>query len=292
MEQVVYADVYFFTNFLYDFSVLYICGKMIHRPTVPLRLVASAAFGALWACFALIGAFYAASSVYARVIVSCLMVVIAFKQKDILGAMKNIAAFLAVSFGIAGGIFAIGFTFGYERGIILKNGYFYFDFPYLTIALFFAISAVIYNLAFKIIRYYKETKYAQALIYQEEKNCKVKCLVDTGNLMKEPVLGRYVVVCLFDRIKEIMSEELQVKITENKNKSPSEILCDLNDSPQFFRFSVAPCKTVENKHGILLTYRPDMIYIDGVLRKDAVLGINFSRMDKDFDGLISNELLN
>lgn len=291
MEQAVYIDTYFFTNFLYDFSVLYICGKIIHRQIVLMRLIASAVFGALWACFALLEVFYGAGSVYDRVIVSCAMVVIAFNQKSISGALKNIAAFLAVSFGIAGGIFALGFTFRVQRGLFLENGYFYFDFPYLTLILFFIISAIVYNLAFKIIRFYKSIKYVQTLVYQDDKYCKVKCLVDSGNLVKEPIFGKYVVICLFDKIKEILSEDIRAIITDNKDKNPSEILCELNNSPQFLRFSVSPCNTVENNKGILLTYRPDMIYIDGTLRRDAILGINFSKMDKDFDGLVSSELL-
>lgn len=83
-------------------------------------------------------------------------------------------------------------------------------------------------------------------------------MIDTGNMLKEPITGNPVIVVEKEVLKSIISEE----ILENAQKiigGDNEI--ELEDKKIISKFRVIPFSSIGKQNGLLLGFKPDEINI-------------------------------
>lgn len=200
MEQVVYGDVYLVINFTMDFLALYLTARALKRPAPPLRLSLAAALGAGYALASLLLPDGNPLSVFTSLAIPVLLVLIAFGFSGWRELLRTLAVFWAISFLLGGAATAASYLVAqWAKKEVVIGGQVEAlpaDLPYWgVIALGLLVAAVVSFL----LRLRKKLPQTATVEVGEDETTLVSLsgLVDSGNLLTEPLSGRAVI--LIDR---------------------------------------------------------------------------------------------
>ena len=296
---VVYLDKVFIGNLLMNGLLLWAAGRFTQIKIKNYRIILGAGLGSLYAlAFFLPGAelFY---TFYMKIVVSLIMVAVAFAPVPPRRFIQCLCFFYLVSF-TAGGV-VIGFSYlANETGgvgpiqnfVAIVNKYLWSGLL-LTLALLWASVAV-------LPRFFQGRQRIEAVkmlitIYFEGKGVTVRGLVDTGNSLCDPISGEPVVVVEHDAIKEVLPGPMQ-----EQEACDGDAICVIEkmmETPWSVRLRLIPFQSLGNDRGILLGIKPDRIEFvkdSRVQRVDQVIiGIHNRNLDsaRDYHAIINPSLL-
>lgn len=184
--SVIYADTLFAVNFSMDFLSLYIAGKSLRSPIRPLKLAAAAALGGV---FATLFAVFSDKGTLARIVwglafVGCTagMCALAYSGRII----RSVAVFIAVNLGLGGMISAMcGWL--RMRGLMLSQ-----SLEPFTLLIFAGIAGA-FSLVYRRLSTAKRREVCADFTLGGKKR-ELRLLVDSGNLLCEPISRRPVIV--------------------------------------------------------------------------------------------------
>ncbi|MGN0383889.1 MAG: sigma-E processing peptidase SpoIIGA [Eubacterium sp.] len=184
--KVIYLDVYFAINFLMDFLILLILRCILKKKTV-FRLVMSALIGAVYACIILVtNADGIIWMLCTYVVISTIMIIVAFGIADIRKMIKRSALLYLITF-TANGIINVLYT---------KISFF----PIMIIMAFGIISILLRCLVehMSISRSLCNVKLENA-----GKSTMATAIIDTGNCLLEPISGKPVSIIERDTYQKL-----------------------------------------------------------------------------------------
>ena len=122
-------------------------------------------------------------------------------------------------------------------------------------------------------------------IFYKNKSRRIKVLLDTGNLLKDPITNIPVIIIEREKLREVLPDI----ILNDKNLINSHIN-ELNEEIKT-RCSIIPFKSIGKDNGIILGFRPDIIKLeedDEWIEKKAIIGIYNATLSKHgkYSGLI------
>lgn len=134
----------------------------------------------------------------------------------------------------------------------------------------------------------KENMICDIEVYIGEKVLKVKALIDSGNMLKDPISKFDVIVVEASVIKEIIEKEYlellecisRGKYIGSNDEKENEI--DKYKSEYKYNIKIIPFSSLGNSNGILCGIKPDKVkiyYEEEVVLKNIVIGIYFDRLD-------------
>ena len=279
----VYLDIVFLENVLMNYIIVYATGVVIKNDCKRWRVFFASCIGAMYTVVMYLNIIPIYSNIVMKIILSVVMVYIAFKQKSIKRLIKDLVIFYLVSFVCGGCVFALMY-FWQPQMVQIRNGVFVGAYP-LKIALIGGVIAFcVLQFSFKIVKTKLNKK---DMIYDVEviisgKSVKVKALLDTGNLLKDPITGFPVIVIENTSLNSIISK----KILNNLNKILGGDIDELTKDKEFeytiSRFRMIPFSSLGKQNGLLLGIKADSINIlldDKTNRvNNAIIGI----YDKSF----------
>lgn len=181
--MVLYVDTFLLINFLFDFFILYIAGRLGGVRFSPIRLSLGALSASLYALASLLSG-KALSSVPMRLLAAAFISFAAFGRKNFRGFFKQTALFLLCSAAMGGAAYSAAHLFGKSDafGTALK-----FDFPVLYSLLgVFAVLLLCETVIGKLRKiYFSETFSIKITV--EGKNYALTALYDSGNLAFDPL---------------------------------------------------------------------------------------------------------
>lgn len=190
-----------------------------------------------------------------------------------------------VSFVFGGAAFALIYIIK-PQDILMKNGLFLGTYPLKTVILSAIVAFLIILIAFKIVKnkFSKKDMYKEIKILIEGKEIKLKAMLDTGNLLKEPISGKPVIVvehtCLYDVISKEILNNLE-KILGGDFENISEEV----KNKYITRLKFIPFSSLGKQNGILVGIAPEFIEIleEGSVKKikDIIIGIYNKSLTKD-----------
>ncbi|MBE6702059.1 MAG: hypothetical protein E7585_01420 [Ruminococcaceae bacterium] len=255
MEQTVYGDILFFVNFCMDFQCLFLTAKLLRRPFRLWRSVIFAAVGALYACVAL---FLAVSGIWAFLAdcaVCFLMCAGAFwrKEEAFWRLLVPFALYFGVSFAVGGVISGMGSLLAHiEAPIGLDDGE-------ISSVGFFLLAAVGGIATFLWGRFCQRRAKGRRVTLTVEwagKRLVVEGLVDTGNLLRDPVGGKSVVLLKKERAKDFLPARLLAATERGHESAVAELPAELAR-----RIRWVPASTAVGR-GLLLAVSPDQAFLD------------------------------
>lgn len=189
--MIIYLDVYFLKNIIFNFLLLYLTSFIIRRKIKIYRAIISAIVGGLYAILALYfeNIFH---SVMLKILISITMLYITFGKKEITFMTSS---FFVLSYIIAGIIASI-LKINSQAMLILV-----------------AISSIIIFYLYKRNQKYNDYYELHIEFLQTELTLTAK--LDTGNELKDNILGEPVIVVSEEKIKNKIENEL-VKILNNE----------------------------------------------------------------------------
>ena len=284
--MIVYADVIFVENLIINFIILYVTALLKKIKISYFRIILSSACGSIYAVLAI-----RINNVFFKLILSILMIIIICPTKNMRKILEVLTVFYLISVTAGGASIAISYLFN-KSDISSLNGIPIVNFPILISAIgvtigVFLILITINNVKSKIS---KNNIIYNVEIFIGSKKTKIKALLDTGNMLKDPITNRSVIVVTKRSLQSILSREILNDITLVLG---GDKLGNLLNQELASRIKLIPFNSLGNEHGILIGIKSDKIIVDDMVIKDVIIGIyekEFSRT-KRYDALIGIDLL-
>lgn len=189
-----YIDVLFAINFSMDFLSLYLTAVGLRKKIYKLRIVFSAILGGIYGVLEFVLTFSPLFSSFLSVLISVLMCLIAYKDSGIIKFIFSLILFWGASASL-GGIMSLLFNFLNQIFYRYLKEYSYSE--VYSGARFFIIaslSVLIASVINKIIMNKKQIREADVEVQFKGETFQFKGLCDSGNLLKEPISGRDVIL--------------------------------------------------------------------------------------------------
>ena len=294
----IYLDVVLIENLCMNYIILFATGYILKTKVKHIRLIISALIGGIYSILAYTQILAAYSNVFMKLILSVVMIYIAYIPKNIKLLAKQITIFYLTSFVFGGTAFALLY-FVKPQDILIKDGVFIGTYPLKIALLGGIVGFVITVIAFKVVKYRisKNDMFCEIEIFFGENSVKVRAMLDTGNMLKDPITRMPVIVVE----KDILYEIIPYKILDNLEKIiGGDISNDFYEEinvEYISKFRVIPFSSLGKQNGLLLGFKASKVitYIDSNEEelKNIIIGIydkKLSKKDK-YNALLGLEIL-
>lgn len=292
----IYVDIVLLENLCMNYIILFGTGYIIKVKIKQIRIFASSLIGAIYAILAYTGIFPLYANIFIKVILSICMVYIAYNPKNVKAIIKELVVFYLVSFALGGCAFALLYIVR-PQDIFMRNGVYIGTYPIKIALLGGIVGFIITYIAFKVVktRLTKGELIYDMVIKVNNKEVKTKVMLDTGNMLKDPISN--IPVALIE--KSILYDILPKELLEN---SKNMIGGDFTESEELeneyrTRLRIIPFTSVGKQNGMMLGIKVDEIKVitdvDEIINDNAIVCVyekEFSKRKKYF-GLMGMDLL-
>lgn len=243
----VYLDIIFLENVCMNYIILLATGLILKNKISYVRILLSSILGSVYVLVTYMTNFQILFGITMKILLSIAMVYIAFDQKSIKKQIKELLVFYLTSFAFGGTAFAMIY-FIKPQNIIMKNGVYIGTYAFNTILIGGIVGFVLINTVFKIVK---------RKITKEDMNCNmkivfrgnyvdVKTMIDTGNMLKDPISQKPVAIVECEFINQILPNF----IIDNVQKILGGETLDLNDkiSDYMSVFKLVPFTSLGKEH--------------------------------------------
>jgi len=279
----VYLDIVFFENVLMNYIIIFATGVVVKEKLSKFRILISSVIGAIYTIIMYLNIIPIYSNFIMKLVLSIAMVYIAFKPKTFKKLIKNLIIFYLVSFVFGGCVFALMYFIQPQLAQI-RNGVFVGAYPLKVALIGGLISFAIIQISFKIVK----TKLSKKdMIYQIEitinnKSIKTKALLDTGNLLKEPITGIPVIVTEHTSLYSVLPTEVLNNTEKILGGDTDELMKNDEVSKIISRFRMIPFSSLGKQNGLLLGIKADSINIEIDEKIENINNVIIGIYDKSF----------
>ena len=282
----IYVDIVLIENIIMNYIILFSVGYIAKIKISHIRIIIASLIGAIYAILAYSQVLQIYGSIILKIILSMSMVFIAYNPKNIIGMFKELILFYLVSFALGGCAFALLYIVKPQE-IFMQNGVYIGTYPIKIILLAGILGFTITYLSFKLV---KNKISKKELIYRieieiENKKIQTDVILDTGNMLKDPINKNPVILIEKEKLYEILPIYI---LGENEKEYELEYRK---------RLRIIPFTSVGKQKGMMIGIKADEVKIftdiDEIINKDAIIcpyERKFSKSDKYF-GLIGLDIL-
>ena len=208
-----YIDIIFLENIFMNSIILLATGIILKTPIRILRNVLGSVLGSVYAIIIYVTKIEVYSNVFLKIILSLIIVYIAFKPVNFKSLMKHLIIFYLTSFTFGGVAFALLY-FIRPQDILYQDGVLIGTYPMKIILAGGIIGFIIITISFKNIKgkLGKNDMFCLIKIYEKGKELAVKGIIDTGNFLKDPITKIPVIVVEKQKLYEIFPNNVLANI--------------------------------------------------------------------------------
>ena len=293
----IYIDVVFLENLVMNSIILVASGIILKKKMKWIRIILASSLGAIYTIIGYISVLEIYSNLILKVILSILIIYIAFNPQTVKQLWKDVLIFYLTSFVFGGVAFALIYVLK-PQDILMKNGLFLGTYPLKTVLLAAIVAFIIIIAAFAIVKtkFSKKDMFCDVEVELNNKMIKTRAMIDTGNLLKEPITNTPVIVVehtllyecvpkeILDNLESILGGEL-VKIPE---KVRNEYISKLK---------LIPFASLGKQNGMLVGIKADSLKIiqddQEKENKNVIVGIYNKSLTKrgEYRALIGMDLI-
>lgn len=282
----VYLDMLILENLIMNYLILWITARFSKERTNFIRLAISSAIGAAYATIIFFPSFKFIYTFLFKVLLSFVLVIVAFYPSKLKQFLKLVAIFYIVSFVFGGAAFGLFYFTNFEA--ILSNGIFYItNFPVKILLISSLVSYVAIRFAWSAIqnRLSKDNLFVMVDILVESKKINIRALIDTANSLYDPISNLPVMVVEYNAVKELLPDDLR-EIFEKCNENDLALISNIISGSEWIsRFRLVPFCSLGKEHGMLVGFKPDEVLIamtDGKKEiKNIIVGVYNKRLSRD-----------
>lgn len=294
----VYIDIVLLENLVMNYIILYVTAIIVKTEIRYIRILIGSLIGGIYAIITYISNLQIYSTLILKIILSIIMVYISFEPQSLKKMLKELLIFYLTSFLFGGVAFALLY-FVNPKNILAKNGILIGTYPIKIALLGGIIGSAIVITSFKIIksRISNKDMFCNINLKINEKTIKTRAMIDTGNLLKEPISNIPVVVVehmlLYDVISKEILDNLEKILGGDFENIPEEIKNEYT-----LKLKIIPYASLGKQNGMLLGIKADNIIIEKdeekIKKKDIIIGIYNKSLTKrgEYRALIGIDLLN
>ena len=147
----IYIDVVFLENLVMNSIILIASGIILKKKLKWIRILLASSLGAVYTIIGYISVLEIYSNLVLKVILSILIIYIAFNPQTVKQLWKDVLIFYLTSFVFGGVAFALIYVVK-PQDILMKNGLFLGTYPLKTVFLSAIIASILIIVAFKIVK--------------------------------------------------------------------------------------------------------------------------------------------
>lgn len=205
----IYLDVILLENLCMNYIILFATGLVNKVKIKQWKILVSSLIGGLYSILSFAPILEIYSNILFKVLLSVVMIYIAFAPKNLKMLLKQLILFYLVSFAFGGCAFALLY-FIRPQDILMRNGLLTGTYPIKIALLGGIVGFVIVNIAFKMVKgkISKKDMFCDIEIFWKDESAKVKTMIDTGNLLKDPLSGMPVIVVEKDSLQKLIPNDI------------------------------------------------------------------------------------
>ena len=204
MGQEVYADLYFLVNASMDLLCLMITSALLHRRAVRWRALLGAAFGGVYAVAELLLGWNGVPGVAADIIAAfCICAAVFAGKRTALGGLLQVTAVYALTSVLMGGIMTALFSWLNRLNLPLES----LQGDGLSAWMFAVLAAVAGILTVRGGRFFGRSQKTKSVTLEATlfgKTVTLRAMVDSGNLLRDPVSGKSVIVVEQEKLRGVL----------------------------------------------------------------------------------------
>ncbi len=293
----IYLDVVLLENLCMNYIILFATAYIMKLKMKQWRLILSSLLGSIYAVVSYLEILPLYSNISMKILLSILMVYIAFNTKGIKGLAKQLIIFYLTSFAFGGCAFALLY-FIRPQDILMKNGVYIGTYPIKIALLGGIVGFIITYIAFRVVKtkIRKKDMIYSLSIKIEGKEIYLKAMLDTGNLLREPITGMPVIVVQKSELYSIITEKVLDNIEKLVGGENQEIINQIEEE-YLTKFRVIPFSSIGKQNGLMLGLKADEVIIEKEeekeKRNDIIIGIFPQTLSKNntYTALIGLDLL-
>ncbi len=280
----VYLDIILIENILMNYIILYATGFIQKQKIKQIRLIISSTLGGAYAIISYLNIIPIYSNFFMKILLSIIMIYVAFNIQNIKKLLKTILLFYLSSFVMGGCALALLYIINPEN-ISFKNGVLIGTYPMKVTLIAGVVGFLIIQISFQINKRQMKKKdmICDLEISINKKKIKLKSYVDTGNMLKEPLTQEPVIIVEKEKLNNIINVNIE------------EILGGDDKKIEKIKFRIIPFKTIGNENGILIGIKPDFVKIifedNEKYVENVIIGMYDKKIGKEYQALIGLELL-
>ena len=282
-----YVDIIFLENLIMNSIIILATGIILKNTQRIWKNLVSSGIGAIYAILIYTSNFKIYSNIILKVILSVVIVYIAFKPANIRSFLKHIIIFYLTSFTFGGVAFALLY-FVRTQDILFQNGVLIGTYPIKMILAGGILGFIIITFAFKNIKGKLTRKDMMCTVIIG--NTRITAIVDTGNLLKDPITKMPVLIMEREMLKGIFPEIILENATDIVNGKEIEL------GEYSSKLRVIPYKSIGKENGLLLGIKAKnirIVYQDIEKAHDVIIGIYTGTLSKNnkYSAIVGLELL-
>ena len=287
----IYIDIILIENIVMNFIILLSTSIISKTKINTIRIFLSSLLGSIYSILEYAFPFDIYSNQLIKIILSIVMVYIAFNPNNLKKFLKQFILFYLTSFTFGGCAFFLLYYIRPEQ-ILTESGKYILKIAVLGAMLGFFILYI----AFKIvkIRIDKNAIINDIKIHYEEKEKTINAMLDTGNLLLEPITKTPVVIVQKDELKSIFPKEILNIGNEQIINFDFENL----ENNIKTRLKIIPFKSIGRENGLIIGLKPDYIEIEWedeiLIIKNVIVGIYDNKLSKNnmYSAIVGLNLIN
>jgi stage II sporulation protein GA (sporulation sigma-E factor processing peptidase) len=300
----VYPDIVFLINFFVDLILIFLVKKANKKNSSKLRIVLAATTGGI--CAAIMSIFPWMNGVIKflimYVVASLLMIVIAFGKLKLLDILKQWIVLNLITYFMGGFMNSIYYHTNF-RMILINIG----DsniFSNLSSFYIIVVICAITIVALFLLWFLRQYQIHRPLVYDvelilEDRHIRTRGLMDTGNCLYDPTLGKPVMIMENSLIDELLSPKIKqdMEFAMSYLNGKTDAIPYLKNNDNIFRFSFIPYRSI-GKTGMLLAIRLDKVMIhtenESICNERVTAAICDNRLTgnrEDYHVILHKELL-
>lgn len=205
----IYIDIVLIENIIMNSIILYATAIVLKIKTKPIRLIIASLIGAIYSILAYATTLKIYTNIILKFILSIIIIYISFNPQSAKKMWKELITFYMISFVFGGAAFALIYIVK-PQDILMKNGLFLGTYPLKTVLLgaivAFTLIVTVFTIAKNKIG--KKNMFCEIKIKLNGKEIETKAMIDTGNLLKEPITNTPVIVVEHTLLYECMPKEI------------------------------------------------------------------------------------
>lgn len=292
----IYVDIIIIENLIMNFIILYATALILKIKLSFFRLLIASFIGSIYAALQYISNMKILSNIIIKTFLSIIIVWVAFHPQNIKKMCKQLMLFYLTTFTF-GGVATYLIYILKPQNIIIKNGMYVGTYVLKVIFIGAILGTGILLISFRI---------SKNKISKKDMVCKIKLklngkeiildtMVDTGNMLREPITGNPVVVVeknsLYDMLpKEILNNTESI-LGGDFGKIPEDVKQEYIPKLKFIPFS-----SLGKQNGMLIGIKPEELKVINEdieeAKKNAIIGIYSKSLTKrgEYNALIGIEL--
>ena len=257
----IYIDVIIAENLIMNYIILYATSLISKSKTSWLKMFIASLLGTLYVVIAYISKLNMYSNIFLKIILSAIIVFIAYYPQDVKKFIKQLTLFYLTTFTF-GGVATYLIYVLKPQNIIIENGVYKGTYVLKVIFMGAIVGTIVLLISFKFYKSKITTKdmMCKIKIIFKNKEVEVNAIVDTGNMLKEPLTGNPVVVVEKTSLYDLLPKEI-LNNTESILGGDFEKIPENIKNEYVQKLKIIPFSSLGKQNGMLVGIKPDKLII-------------------------------